>query len=391
MGQSQRLSNYYVPTRVIVGAGVSKRVGPELAERGIRRALLVTDRGVLSAGLIKDAEDALRAEGIDHALFSNVEPNPSVATVEAGLELYKREGCGGIVAIGGGSPMDTAKAVGILATNGGSITAYEGVGKVGEPLPFLAALPTTCGTGSEATSFAVITDPSRRFKFAVGSPHLFPALALVDPGLMLGLPPELAASTGMDALTHAIESFTSRFSMPITEGLALEALGLISRNLGEVVKGGADVRRMEALAVASTMAGMAFTNTRLGNVHAMAHTLGGHFDLAHGVANAILLPYVMDFNLSACPERYGRVARAMGEEVEELTPEEAGSRAVDAVRRLASEVGIPGTLTEVGCRKEGIPALAEDSVKSGNVAANPRETGREDIVNIFSAAFRGKW
>ncbi len=391
MGHSDKFSTYFVSTRVIVGAGVSERVGHELAGRGIRRVLLVTDEGVLSAGLTRGVEEALRAEGMGYTLFSRVEPNPSVATVEAALQLYQREGCSAIVAVGGGSPMDSAKALGILATNGGHITSYEGVGKVRKPLPFLAALPTTCGTGSEATSFAVITDPARRFKFAVGSPHLFPDLALVDPVLMLGLPPDLAGTTSMDALTHAIESFTSRFSMPITEGLALEAVSLIARNLRRVVRGGAGLEGVEALAVASTMAGMAFTNTRLGNVHAMAHTLGGHFGLPHGMANAILLPYVMDFNLPACPEKYGRVARAMGEEVESLNAEAAGRRAIEAVRHLASEVGIPATLSEVSCREEEIATLADDSMKSGNVAANPRETSRQDIMNIFRAAFAGKW
>jgi len=249
------------------------------------------------------------------------------------------------------------------------------------------AIPTTAGTGSEVTVFAVITDRARRFKMTVGSPHLVPQVAVCDPELTLSMPQPLTAATGMDALTHAIECYVNTVHNPIAKTLALEAMRLIGRALRTAYANGRDLRARTEMLLASTLAALAFTRTRLGDVHAMSHPLGAHFDIPHGVANAILLPYVMAWNLIACTDTYPQIAEALGEPVQGVSRRAAAEAAVDAVRRLARDVQIPERLRDVGVTREAIPRLTEDAMKSGNVLVNPRATTAADIAALFETAY----
>jgi alcohol dehydrogenase len=381
---SANLSTFSVPTRIVFGEGAAAEAGRELASLGARRVLVVTDQGIVRAGIVQPIRDHLEAASLVHAAFTDVEANPSVETVERALAAYQSHSCDAIIAVGGGSPMDTAKAVGILASNGGNIRDYEGLGKVRNPLPPFLAVPTTVGTGSEVTYFDVITDVRRRFKMAIASPYLAARVALLDPLLVANLPPALVASTAMDALTHAMESYTSKLSQPFTDAVDLFAVETIAANLRPAVAGDRTARG--ALLYASALAGLGFTHTRLGNCHAMAHPLGGVCGVPHGVANAILLPHVLDFNLTFAEARLARLAQALGVRTDALSHQEAALAAVAAVRRLAAGVGIPASLRLVGVKEESIPQMAADAMTSGNVAINPRPTTLEDITRLYEKA-----
>jgi alcohol dehydrogenase class IV len=381
----RRLYSFEMPARLVFGPDASKQAGVELRNLDGTKALVVTDKGIEKAGLLEGICEAMRKAEVEYVVFNGVEPNPTIACVEKAYDLYRSEGCNCLLAVGGGSSMDTAKAVGVLATNPGKITDYEGVGKVKNPLPPFIAVPTTCGTGAEATYFAVITDPARKFKMAVSSVLEVPRVALIDPLLLVNLPGPVVAATGMDALTHAVESYTNLNAQPISDALDLQAIKLIGENLRPAVANG-NLEAIYNMVLASTIAGMGFTNTRLTIVHAMSHTLGGHANVPHGVANAILLPFVMEWNLMGAAPRFADVARALGEDTMGLNTMEAAELAVDAVRRLSKDIGIPQTMREVGITEEMIPALADDSMLSGNVPLNPRRVTKADIVAIFEKA-----
>jgi len=377
---------FEAPARLTFGVGAIAKL-PELIAGLGNRALLISDPGVAKAGIVDRVADLLKTAGVTGDAFTQVEPNPSVETVHAAHEMFRRSRATFVVEVGGGSAMDVGKAVGVLAGHGGTILDYEGIGKVPGPGVPVVAIPTTAGTGSEVTVFAVITDRQRKFKMTVGSPHIVPQVAVCDPELTLSMPQPLTAATGMDALTHAIECYVNTVHNPIAKTLALEAIRLIGRSLRAAYANGKDLGARTEMLLASTMAAMAFTRTRLGNVHAMSHPLGAHFDVPHGVANAILLPYVMAWNLIGCTDTYPQVAEALGYRVDGLSPREAAESAVEAVRHLARDVGIPERLRDVGVSREGIPRMAEDAMKSGNVLVNPRTTTYEDIVGLFETAY----
>jgi len=368
------------------GPGALAKLADLVAGFGAR-ALVVSDPGVAKAGILPRILALLAEAGIGAEPFTDVEPNPSVETVNAALDRFRRTRAAFVIGAGGGSAMDVAKVVGVLGGHGGSVHDYEGIGKVpGAGVP-VAAIPTTAGTGSEVTVFSVITDRERRFKMTIGSPHVVPQVALCDPELTASMPPALTAATGMDALTHAIESFVNTTHNPIAKSLALEAMRLIGRSLRVAYANGADRRARAEMLLASTMAAMAFSRTRLGNVHAMSHPIGAHYDVPHGVANAVLLPYVMEWNLVACHETYPAVAAALGERVDGLSRRAAAEAAVDAVRALARDVQIPARLRDVGVSRDGIPAMTDDAMKSGNVLVNPRRTTAADITALFEMAY----
>ena len=360
---------------------------PELVAGMGTRVLIVSDPGIAKAGILDRVASLLKDAGVTGDAFTQVEPNPSVETVHAAHDMFRRSRAAFVVAVGGGSAMDVGKVVAVLAAHGGTAPDYEGIGKVPGPGVPVVAIPTTAGTGSEVTVFAVITDRQRKFKMTVGSPHIVPQVGLCDPELTLSMPQPLTAATGMDALTHAIECYVNTVHNPIAKTLAAEAMRLIGRSLRTAYANGKDVGARTAMLLASTMAAMAFARTRLGNVHAMSHPLGAHFDVPHGVANAILLPYVMVWNLIACYETYPRVAEALGERIAGLSHREAAEAAVEAVRRLSHDVGIPERLRDVGVTREGIPRMAEDAMKSGNILVNPRATNYNDIVALFETAY----
>jgi alcohol dehydrogenase len=382
----QNVVAFQIPTQILFGVGALERVAEQATIGDRPKVLVVTDQGVKKAGLLDRLTAVLEMGGVPFALFDETEPNPSVETVEKATDLFHREACNRVVGLGGGSSMDVAKASALMATNPGSIRDYEGVGKIRrEPAPIIA-IPTTAGTGAEVTPFIVITDVVRRYKMTIGSPQAIPSVAIVDPSLMVTMPADIAASTGLDALTHGIESYTSLLSQPFTEALALHGIHLIGQNLRKGVANRGNLEAVANLAIASTMVGTAFTFTRLGNCHAMAHPLGGFYDIPHGVANAILLPHIMAYNALACPEKMGLVAQALGADVYGLSPLDAAAAAVEAVRQLKADVGVVAGLRELGVQEDEIPSMAADAMKSGNIAVNPRQTNLEDIVALYQAA-----
>jgi alcohol dehydrogenase class IV len=377
---------FHHPTEVTFGPGTLARL-PDLVAVWPGTVLVVSDPGVAAAGILDQVLALAERGGRRTAVFSEVEPNPSVETVERALATYREHGCEWVLAVGGGSSMDVGKAAALLAAHPGPIQQYEGVGKVPGPTAPLVCVPTTSGTGSEVTVFSVITDRQRRFKMPIGSTHLLPRVALCDPQLTATKPPALTAATGMDALTHALECFVNTAHHPISKALALEALRLAGRHLRRAYANGRDPDARAGMMLASTMAGLAFTRTRLGNVHAMSHPVGAYFDVPHGVANALLLPYVMDFNLPACLETFPAVARALGEPVDGLSPRAAATVAVDAIRQLNQDMGIPERLRDVGVTRDALPPMADDAMRSGNVLVNPRATTPREMLELFERAW----
>lgn len=378
---------YYFPTRIVCGPGCVSKVAEEIKKARVHKPLLVTDRGIIRAGLVAETVENLKEEHIDFALFQDVEANPSASVVEEGFNLFQKDGCDSLLALGGGSSIDTAKAIGILKNNRGKIMDYEGVGKVKGRIPWMVAIPTTYGSGSEVTSFAVITDRVRKFKAAIGSPLIIPDLALVDPELMVRLPYQIAASVGLDALCHAVESYCSKVATPFSEMLALKAIRLISGNIERAVESDNDIEATFNMAISSTMAGMAFSLSRLGLVHAMSHPLGGIYGIPHGVANTLLLPYIMEYNAQAAPDKYADIAEVMGIDTRNMSNIEAATKAVQRVTSLRDSFGVPAKLSSLGVKKKDIPQMAIDTMKSGNVKINPRETSLEDAIAIYEKAF----
>ena len=380
---------FHAPTRVIFGSGTVQATGREVAALGGTAALVVTDRGVIGAGLLDGVRASLAAVDVSATVFDAVEPNPSIGTVDAALAAYQSGGCNAIVAVGGGSPMDVAKAVGILATNGGTIAGYEGKpDAVRADLPPFVCVPTTCGTGSEVTPFAVITDEARHWKMSIASPREVPRVAIIDPDLFLKMPAPLIAATGMDALTHAIESYTNQNVQPFADAFDIHAIRLIGLYLRPAVANG-NREAMAHMAVAATMAGMGFSQNRLGIVHAISHPVTSYVGTPHGVANAILLPYVMEYNAIGAGQRIVEIGRALSSDNPQMIWNASPQMGIQAVRALSRDVGIPETLGEVGVTDEHVAAIGADAMKSGNIAINPRRVSLQDIERVIRNAING--
>ena len=380
---------FHAPTRVVYGSGTIQATGREVSALGGSAALVVTDTGVVNAGLLEGVLASLAAADVTATVFDAVEPNPSIGTVNAALAAYQSDGCNAIVAVGGGSPMDVAKAVGILATNGGAIQDYEGKpDAVRAALPPFVCVPTTCGTGSEVTPFAVITDLERHWKMSIASPREVPRVAIVDPDLFLKMPASLIAATGMDALTHAIESYTNQDVQPFADALDIHAIRLIGRYLRPAVANG-NAEAMANMAVAATMAGMGFSQNRLGIVHAISHPVTSYVGTPHGIANAILLPYVMEYNAIGAGPRMAEIGRALAEGNPQRMWNASPQAGIEAVRALSRDVGIPETLGEVGVTEEHVAAIAADAMKSGNIRINPRRVTQSDIERVVRNAISG--
>ena len=377
---------YLNPKVALMGAGCVNGIGRQAKDLGGTKALVVSGKSRHGGELAGDIRKILENAGLKAVIFAGAEPNPTDSSVMEGADVYKRESCDMIVAVGGGSPMDCAKAIGIVAKNGGRINDYEGVGKVTKGIPPLITVNTTAGTASEMTSFTIITDTKRHIKMAIVDPRITPDVAVNDPELMVSMPPALTAATGMDALTHAVEAYVSTMATPTTDAAAIKSIDLISKYLREAVAHGEDVRTRDMMAHAEYLAGIAFNNASLGYVHSMAHQLGGLYDLPHGVCNAILLPYVEMYNKQVCPERFADIAKAMGEKIEGLSPEEAADRAIDAIKKIASDIGIPSGLKELGAREEDLELLAEHAMQDVCRLTNPRELSKEDIIEIYRKA-----
>ena len=384
---SQTFNFLPIPTDVHFGCGAIASLADRVRATGGRHVLVVTDAGIRAAGLLERATAPLQAAGIAFTIFDRVTPDSSSGLISDGVEVLKTRGADSVVGVGGGSSLDTAKAIAVLATNPGSPLDYVGLHKVAvRPLPIIA-VPTTAGTGSEVSLWSVFTDDARKLKVAIGGVMLYPSVALCDPDLTLDLPPALTAATGMDALAHAIECYTSNACGPISAALALSAIELIGRHLpGAALKGG-DRPARYGMMLASTMAGMAMNPTRLGLAHALAMPLGsGDLRIPHGIAVAVTLPLVMEFNHMAAPERFAAVARALGEPVDGLTTAAAAASAAPAVRRLADAIGIPRGLSGCNLHDDQIPEIVAEAMKSGNVAVNPRRTRPEELAEILRRA-----
>lgn len=380
--------NYFQPTKIVFEIGaVRKKLTAELKLINAASVLVVTDKGVINAGLLKDAEEALKEDGIQYTIFDEIVPNPRTESCHKGSDLAKSAGAKAIIGVGGGSPMDVAKAIAILVNNDRMITEYEGIEKFqNDPLPILS-IPTTAGTGSEVTSMAIITVLEKHYKMSIVSNRLFPRVALLDPTVLTTMPAHIAAACGLDALTHAIEAYTSRVATPPADGLAIEAIRLIGKYLRRYVANRANLEAASGMLVSSTLAGLAFNNAHVGNVHAMAHPLGGYFDVPHGVANAILLPYVMKYNMLADNGKYRRIAALLGKEVAGMTDLEAAFLSIEAIKKLSDDVGIPRSLGVVGVKEDKIPDMAKDAFESVlNQVFAPRMATMKEFEELYRSA-----
>ncbi|OJF17002.1 MAG: hypothetical protein A6D91_10790, partial [Bacillaceae bacterium G1] len=366
------------PTQVSYAMGVAKTCRQIIDTHQFKSILIITDPGVRRAGLVDSVTEQL--SGLSYAIFDQVEPNPTVANCDNALKVLREIQADLVIAIGGGSPIDVAKAVCMLATNGGSVVDYEGIDKFRNDILPLMAIPTTAGTASEVTSFAVITDEARQYKLTVGSVKLTPRWALVDPELTRTMPKSITAATGLDALVHAIESYTSKMANGMTKPLAREAIRLISSSLRQAVYDGDNMVARDRMMLGSLLAGLAFNNTRLGNCHALSHPVSAIYHVPHGVANAILIPHVMEFNAYAVPELFADIAADMGQNLDGLTMMEKAYAAVEAVADLARDIGIPERLSEYNVEEDQIERMAKDAMLSGNIAGNSRKKTIEDVI-----------
>jgi alcohol dehydrogenase len=376
------------PVQVVFGEGCLQELGP-LARNFGKHALLITGGGATShLPAIDSIRKILGEENIVLSHFAEVEADPSVETVEKGAGFAAENGCDFIIGLGGGSPMDAAKVIAARMNNEGEIASWEGVGKIPRRSRPLICIPTTSGTGSEATSVAVISGGKRHHKMSLVSQTLYPILAIVDPELTYGLPPRLTASTAMDALTHAIESYVARKAWPPTQVLSYKAVQFIFSNLERACADGSDVEARRQLSLASFMAGMAFTNAGLGVTHALAYALGSHFGIPHGEATALILSHVIRFNLEICPGLYRELAEAMGVHVSGLPAIRAAEIAAQAVEELATNLPLPENLNAVGISENSVETLAAEAFLNTRFrSSNPRDTILEDLVQILHNAF----
>lgn len=335
----------------------------------------------------EDIQKILTDAGVESVIFGGAEPNPKDTNVEDGLKVFNENECDSIISLGGGSSHDCAKAIALVASNGGNIRDYEGVDKSTNPLCPMIAINTTAGTASEITRFCIITDTSRHVKMAIVDWRVTPQIAINDPKLMVGMPPSLTAATGMDALTHAIEAYVSTDANPLTDAAAQMAITMITQYLPKAVANGTYMKARDKMAYGQYLAGIAFNNASLGYVHAMAHQLGGFYNLPHGVCNAILLPHVEEFNLIGNANRFRDIAKAMGENIDGLSTMEAARKAIAAIRQLSSQVGIPQNLRSLGVKEKDFEIMAENAMKDVCQVTNPRKATKEQIVEIFKAAF----
>jgi len=387
MANNDAVFGFYIPTVTLMGIGSHKQLGEQIKILGGKKPFLVADKGITEAGLTSQIVDLIKQEtGAETVVFDDTVPNPTDTNVEEGVKAYKENGCDMIITLGGGSPHDCGKGIGIVLTNGGTIHDFEGVDQSTKPMPPFIAINTTAGTASEMTRFCIITDTSRKVKMAIVDWHVTPTVAINDPLLMVGMPTALTAATGMDALTHAVEAYVSTMATPVTDACALKAIELVADYLRQAVANGEDIEARDKMAYAEYLAGMAFNNASLGHVHAMAHQLGGFYNLPHGICNAILLPHVSRFNLIARLDRFADIAIAMGEPVGDLSKREAAEKAITSIETLSRDIGIPPNLTVLGVKKEDLPIMADNAQKDACGATNPRRPSHNDVIDIYTAA-----
>ncbi len=390
MALGQEVFGYFMPTVNLMGIGTAKEVGSQVKTLGGKNVLIVTDAYLAKCGMADGIKAQVEAAGAKAIIYAGAEPNPTDKNVHDGLKVFKDNNCDMIISLGGGSSHDCGKGIGIVATNGGNIREYEGIDKSTKPMPPFIAINTTAGTASEMTRFAVITDTDRHVKMAIADWRVTPNVAINDPVLMAGMPPALTAATGMDALTHAVEAYVSTIATPVTDSAALMAIRLISENLRNAVANGQNMEARDRMAYAEFLAGMAFNNASLGYVHAMAHQLGGFYNLPHGVCNAILLPHVSSFNILANPQRFAEIAVAMGENIDGLSTRDAADAAIESIKKLSVDVGIPAGIKELGVKEKDFYVMAQNAMKDVCSFTNPRLATLDNIIDIYRFAMEGE-
>ncbi|WP_273403170.1 lactaldehyde reductase [Actinobacillus porcinus] len=370
------------------GSGAVQNVVTEAQRRGFKKALVVTDKDLVKFKVAEKVTTLLEQANLDYVLFDEVKANPSVDIIKQGVETFKQVGADYLIAIGGGSPIDSAKAIGIIINNPefSDVLSLEGVAPTKNKCVPIIAVTTTAGTAAEVTINYVITDEAKKRKFVCVDVNDIPVVAIVDPDMMSSMPKGLTAATGMDALTHAIEGYITKGAWELTDALHLKAIEMISRSLRGAVENTPEGRA--GMALGQYVAGMGFSNVGLGVVHSMAHPLSAYYDTPHGIANAVLLPYVMDFNKDFTGEKYREIARAMGVQgVDQMTPEEYRNAAVNAVKQLAKDVGIPEKLSAIGVQEADLPALSVDAFNDVCTGGNPRDCTADEILEVYKIAF----
>lgn len=384
--ERENINQFHVQTRIISGDNILCRLGTEVKSLGVSRLLMVTDKFIESVGLVDKVSQKLWEAGLDLAVFNGVETEPVLGSISIASEMFLEKGCEAVLGLGGGSCIDTAKAVGILSTNPGPLAHYEGEDKlITPPLPVIA-VPTTAGTGSEVTGHCVFTDENRKCKVLVSSHLIQPVLAVLDPCLLGTVPPMVAAATGIETLTHAIEAYMSRGATPITDALALDAVKLVSANLPAFVADTQNKGCAQNMQMACVMAALAKQWAGGGAVAAMSHALGGCYNIPHGIASAVLLSHVMKFNLIGRLEKMARIAAALGATVDGLSPMEAAGKSILMVRELNDALGIPVGLRELGVTEDSLKVMSLDVMLSNLLTSNPREASLDNITQIFREA-----
>ncbi len=392
MAVQEMVYGFFIPSVTLIGIGASKQIPDKIKALGGSKPLIVTDKGITGCGVTKQITDLLDAAGMKYEVYDDTIPNPTDKNVHDGVDVYKSKGCDSLISLGGGSSHDCGKGIGLVVANGGKIHDFEGVDRSTKPMPPYLAVNTTAGTASEMTRFCIITDLSRHVKMAIVDWRVTPGIAIDDPMLMVGMPPALTAATGMDALTHAVEAYVSTIATPMTDCCAQKAIELIAKYLRKAVANGSDIEAREGMCFAQFLAGMAFNNASLGHVHAMAHQLGGFYDLPHGECNAILLPHVERANMNAKLERFVDMAKFLGENVEGMSVRAAAEKCLDAIKQLSTDVGIPDGLIALGkkygkdVKKEDIAIMTGNAQKDACGLTNPRKRKDADVAAIYEAA-----
>lgn len=378
--------SFFLPCESLFGPGCLRSLGEELRRKGVNKALLVTDKGVAACGVAKKVTDMLEENRIAYVLYAGVEPNPTLKNVELGVAAYRREGCDFLIALGGGSPNDCAKAIGILLSNGGDLHDYQGLDKSLRRAPPIIAINTTAGTASEISRAYLITDEETQVKMIMNHRNCMADIAVNDPELMTGLPGPLTAATGMDALTHAVESYVSTRAFPLTRAFARESVEMIFRYLPQAVRQPGDLEAREQMTYAQYLAGMSFGNGGLGLVHSMAHPLGAVYHLGHGICNAVLLPHVVRFNTQAAAAGYAELADFLWPAAAPRSAREGAQLLLEKIRTLSEEVGTLIPLRQLGVRQEDLPMLAEKALADGNLASNPVQPTPQQVEQLYREA-----
>jgi alcohol dehydrogenase len=385
---TEKLTLFRTTKRILFGVGSVEKIGTEAQLLKAKKILIITDPGVIQAGLLEGVEKSLQSVNLPFIIFDGVEPDPRIEVVEKSVERAKKEEIDLIIGFGGGSSLDIAKVTSIMITNTGKIDSFFGIDLVPNPGVPVILIPTTAGTGSEVTPIAILSDTKEKLKKGIVSPTLFPEVAILDPKLTIGLPPSVTAFTGMDALTHAIESYYSINATDLSDLLAFRAMELLSKNLRMAYAHGGNLTARSCVIEGSLLAGIAFANAGVGAVHAFAYPLGGEFHLAHGLTNTLMLPYVMRYNILGCPSKFAQMAKAFGEKVEGISELIGAEIAVRFIERLSDDIRVPRRLRDVGIPEDAIPRLAEAAMKVTRLLANnPRKVTLEDAVAIYKSAY----